>query len=286
MKRLIYILFLLATTACFANDFIKEAEPAVLEVRYTRIEVLDTTKRNDETRRFKDECILRIGKSKSVFCCVKCLWKDSIMAVNPAQFWQAEKASFEKDPQVHSNTIRHGTYNNYIFKNYPEGKLTETAYFDAENWKYAEDMEIPQWELGDSTRTILGYECIEATTCFRGRIWTAWFAPDVPLQDGPWKLCGLPGLILEAYDIHRDYQFTPIAIFQNPTAEVGFFTYNNRGGMSDVNRDKFFNSWWRYTNSNFGAKMSAMHGKTPLPEEKKKHVPHHDKEETDYPHDL
>ena len=54
------------------------------------------------------------------------------------------------------------------------------------------------WETGDSTKNILGYECIQAQTDYHGRHWTVWFTPEIPVHDGPWKFRGLPGLILEA----------------------------------------------------------------------------------------
>lgn len=50
----------------------------------------------------------------------------------------------------------------------------------------------------------MGHECQKVTCDFRGRKWTAWFATDVPVSDDPWKLCGLPGLVMEAYD--KGYQ--------------------------------------------------------------------------------
>lgn len=52
--------------------------------------------------------------------------------------------------------------------------------------------------IGDSTKNILGYECFHATTDYHGRVWDVWFTPEIPIQDGPWKFRGLPGLILEA----------------------------------------------------------------------------------------
>lgn len=73
---------------------------------------------------------------------------------------------------------------------------------------YTEPLGGMQWQIVDSTRMILGYECVMAETDFRGRHWTAWFAPEIPLQDGPWKLCGLPGLILEAADSTGQHSFT------------------------------------------------------------------------------
>ena len=50
----------------------------------------------------------------------------------------------------------------------------------------------------DSTATFLGYECIMAESDYHGRHWKACFAPELPMPFGPWKLHGLPGLILKA----------------------------------------------------------------------------------------
>ena len=40
------------------------------------------------------------------------------------------------------------------------------------------------------------------------RKYTAYFAEDIPVSYGPWKLQGLPGLILEAYDSEGRIHFT------------------------------------------------------------------------------
>lgn len=56
-----------------------------------------------------------------------------------------------------------------------------------------------RWSLVDSTRTIIGYNCLMAKTTFRGRNFTVFYTRDIPVADGPWKFNGLPGLILYAF---------------------------------------------------------------------------------------
>lgn len=63
--------------------------------------------------------------------------------------------------------------------------------------------QIP-WQLTHETKKIGKHLVYKATAHFRGRDYTAWFTTDVPLPYGPWKLQGLPGLILEAYDSHQE----------------------------------------------------------------------------------
>lgn len=284
MKQLFFIILLLAATTALAKDYVKDAEPAILEVHYTRIEVNDTTKRDSHF--FKDPVILRIGNNKSAFFGSKRLWKDSLVVVNPDIYWAMEMENMNKAMETGiKKDLASGYYWSYIYKNMPDGKVTERCYFDMERWQYAEDWEKPEWEIGDSTKTILGYECVEATTDYRGRKWTAWFTPEIPIQEGPWKLCGLPGLILEAYDTNRDYTFEANGLVQNPNSEVGIFTYDEKRGYTTVTRDKFFNNWWKFKHSNFAAKIQAAYGVGNV-STKEKSIVNFDKEETDYPHDL
>jgi len=70
------------------------------------------------------------------------------------------------------------------------------------NWFLVKDNFVPfKWNITSESKQIGGYKCIKATTTYRGRGWSAWFAPDLPSSFGPWKLRGLPGLILEVADV-------------------------------------------------------------------------------------
>ena len=95
------------------------------------------------------------------------------------------------------------------YKNYPaEGKSTFTDVVGKDEYQCVENVETPDWQLiPDSTATIMGYKCQLAKARFKGRTWFAWYTEDIPVNEGPWKLCGLPGLILRAYDLPRQYVF-------------------------------------------------------------------------------
>ena len=96
----------------------------------------------------------------------------------------------------------------YVFKNRKESVVSVYDFIGlTEFGSYTEPLAEMQWEIGDSTKTILGYDCIMARTKYHGRHWAVWFTPEIPLQEGPWKLCGLPGLILEATETSGQHSF-------------------------------------------------------------------------------
>lgn len=63
------------------------------------------------------------------------------------------------------------------------------------------------WKILPENKEVAGFKAQKATTTFGGRIWTAWFTNDIQFQDGPYKFCGLPGLILNIQDNNGDHVF-------------------------------------------------------------------------------
>jgi len=99
-----------------------------------------------------------------------------------------------------------------IFKNHPKGKLTFTDHIPSNTFKFEENLDIFQWNLTGDTATNCGYKTQKATCDFGGRSWSAWFSPDLPYSDGPYKFNGLPGLIVKVYDSRNHYVFNLLSI--------------------------------------------------------------------------
>lgn len=107
----------------------------------------------------------------------------------------------------------------YVFTDSDEESVTVYDQYGDDLGVYAEPMSEIQWTIiGDSVASVLGYECILAESDYHGRHWKAWFTPEVPMPYGPWKLRGLPGLILKA-EANGGFSFTATGI-ENSTNEI------------------------------------------------------------------
>lgn len=149
----------------------------------------------------QERMILQIGDKYSAFYSYPIFQRDSIICDN-----------MKKGIPVNFSGAS-GNINWKIYKNYPETE--KTAYLDffaADHYVCIEPMENIDWQLTDSIDTICSYPCRQVIAKFKGRAWTAWYAEDIPMDNGPWKLGGLPGLILKAYDSEKEYSFTAVGL--------------------------------------------------------------------------
>lgn len=75
--------------------------------------------------------------------------------------------------------------------------------------KFIVERSFPQidWEILPEKKQLNGYNCQKAAGSFHGRNYVAWFTAELPFNAGPWKLNGLPGLIIHATDETERIQF-------------------------------------------------------------------------------
>ena len=163
-------------------DRYMEIDTARYVITYTFDAVIDTTKAEKKT----DELRLEVGRHLSKTYSLRAYRADSISTdlmrknIDNIVFTPAEPL-----PDV-------------IYKNYPSGKLTFISRTVGGVLRYEENYPIARkWKLLPEKKKLLNYTCQKAEMVFRGRTYTAWFTPEIPLNEGPGKFGGLPGLILQ-----------------------------------------------------------------------------------------
>lgn len=97
---------------------------------------------------------------------------------------------------------------NKVYQFPAEKKMVRKESLMFSNFIISEALPIINWHTTNDTATFGGLRCQKATCHFKGRNYTAWFCPDIPVPVGPWELNGLPGVIVDAYDAKKDVQFT------------------------------------------------------------------------------
>lgn len=105
-----------------------------------------------------------------------------------------------------------------IFTNRANDELTFITSFP-NKFYYKDKLPKMDWKIADGdTMTVNGYLCKKAVANYGGRQWTVWFAEELSMPCGPWKLNGLPGLIMAAHDADNFFKFTCVGIEQTRTA--------------------------------------------------------------------
>jgi len=114
-----------------------------------------------------------------------------------------KNAAALKETQEHNFTtitISEERQPNNIYIDFSIRALYESTYLGKNNVVIEENLYPFDWNITGETKQIADYICTKATTRFRGRDYEVWFTEEIATQAGPWKMHGLPGLILELYD--------------------------------------------------------------------------------------
>lgn len=94
-----------------------------------------------------------------------------------------------------------------ILKDWVKGIARIQDEINLDKYEYEDSLNQIHWNICDSISSIAGYEVSLAIGYFHGRTWKVWFTTELPWQDGPWMLAGLPGLIIKASDTSNLYSF-------------------------------------------------------------------------------
>lgn len=153
---------------------------------------------------------LNVRNNQSLFISESKLLKDSLVAVLKSQGNLDVKKSKKNKPEfpklANGKSIQPTFFDYFIKKNYEDKTVSLVENVGSKQVYYQEDRKL-NWDVSQQNSDFNGYKVQKATVNFGGRIWTAWFAPEIKISDGPYKLSGLPGLILKLEDDKGDYKF-------------------------------------------------------------------------------
>jgi GLPGLI family protein len=197
--------------------YAQQPEPLVLTVKYDFMHVYDST---DRANPIRETMYLLVGPTSSTY-----RRSPAAPFIKPS----AEPAVRSGGPTITvagmpmAVVSASGISEGELFQ-YPSAGTFKTCTHIAMNDYLVEDkLPVINWKVGTDTKTIGDFKCQQATGMYAGRTYTVWFTPDLPFRNGPWKLNGLPGLILEAKDATGDVAFTFSAFTKADSGQVTTF---------------------------------------------------------------
>ena len=234
---------------CYAQ---KRIDAAYLKCQYDYTYVVDTL----SGKTAKDWLVLQIGKNMSKCYSYYSMQVDSIFASPDRDVILRQQIN----AAIGSKTEwPHKRMKAYVYKNYPQGKMTVTDGLLMQDYIYEDTLYAQNWVIQDSSKLILGHECQKAVCHYRGHCWTAWFAMDIPITDGPWKLCGLPGLILEATTEDNSHAFKLLGLEKVSKEPIVFSkTYVGNNKFEKTTFEKFLKEQYIFLFGDFQSQMQLQ----------------------------
>ncbi|RKE45621.1 GLPGLI family protein [Sphingobacterium detergens] len=207
MKKTFFTFILLAGSILT----LKAQEKVIAEIHYQFKHSNDTSK---TATPITDETVTYLGKESSLYRTYgDILTKQQIDAKTAAQDFDGNLTlKMPASPPVLDGYIINPSLKKTI---HIEGISSPTDAYSSEA-----PYEPQNWEVTDETKTIGGYLCQKATCQFKGREYTAWFTTELPFTFGPWKLHGLPGLILSVHDAKNEVSWEYAGFQQQPSDQA------------------------------------------------------------------
>lgn len=196
MKRKLIIIAALVLPSLMA--IAQTPDTAGYMVHYKFSHLRDTTNRATP---YTENMALFLGKNSSVY-------KSYDKQLQDAMFKKQVKEAMANSPDGHIQLHRQNTGSSIQYFQFPaQQKLFRKESLVINSYLIEDALPSIDWKISADTATFGGLHCQKATAHFKGRDYTAWFCADMPFHAGPWKLNGLPGVILEAYDAKKEVVF-------------------------------------------------------------------------------
>jgi len=208
MKRYLPFILLFFGNYLLSKPLLYAQQSDVISsVTYQFHHVTDT---NNLNHAWNEKMLLLFNNNKSLYTSYSKREQAEIIKQNT----QAAKANG-------SNIVRMKAYGPITTENIftylrPNERILEEQ-FHGDKFIIKEALPNIPWKIKQETKVIKGFTCQKAVGICKGRSYTAWFTSEIPVNFGPWKLHGLPGLIMEAYDANKWISFKCLEISKSKT---------------------------------------------------------------------
>ncbi len=169
---------------------------------------------------FMATTMLQVGQEWTKFQEYYDYWADSVCWRSD---WKIKGYVVERMPQPDN-----ANFNQSLLRHIATNRLTCLGNVGIDYYIYEDSTAQFKWTLLADTATVCGYPCRKAKAWFRGRQWEVWYTEEVPVDAGPWKFNGLPGLILRARTTDDMLMFDAVAL-RKPGAYYIARTFPERG---------------------------------------------------------
>ena len=178
MKRLLYIILYIALAATAS------AQEAIDTAQFVAVYDYECRTQDAEGTPVTDRMQLAVQVGRTV---TKSMPLSAYQRTD--EITSADAAMEFQEAMLHMPTVWTG---------YPEGQTTVREFIFPHDYEGYESTPDIVWTLTDDTLTVGGYLCQQATATHRGVAWTVCYTEEIPSSAGPWRLRGLPGLIVKA----------------------------------------------------------------------------------------
>lgn len=190
---------------------------------YTFVLILLGYYSNAQTNRFFYELRLKIDSTSSNY-----ITTNMVLDVNlkDVKFYEAEflvADSINMNLKKNTPMKQYSSQTGQLLKR-SKGTFENINYFSIlfDYYQYT-TIDPIEWKISNETKNYQNYLLQKATTTFGGRNWIAWFNADIPINEGPYKFYGLPGLIFLISDDKENFSYS---LIKSQTIPKTFVTKN------------------------------------------------------------
>lgn len=207
MIRVALIILFIGVCQAKAQENIKDT--AMYKITYKLKHMRDTTRKDVF---YEENVVVYIGKNYEVFKSAGLEQYENEKKLQMQNFTQ-------NNPSLNFNRLKNVTLSEY-YKRKGTNIFWRKESLVNNNYIFKDTLPVIKWKILNEEKRIQNLNCQKAIGYCRGRFYTVWFCKDIPSQSGPWKLNGLPGLILEATDSKNEIQFNFLQFEQIKGNEV------------------------------------------------------------------